>query len=351
MIEPVVTGVDAPLVSLVDAVLFDLDGILYVGTEAVPGAAEAVAAVRHAGRRVGFVTNNASRTPEAVARHLCALGIAAESTDVVTSAQAAARLVAALVSPGSPVLVIGGEGLRRAIEERGLVPVTSVDDHPVAVVQGFAPDVGWRALTEGAVAVRSGIPWVATNLDVTVPSDRGLAPGNGTLVDVIAAATGRRPLGVAGKPHTPLHEETVARLCAVNPLVVGDRLDTDIEGANRAGVPSLLVLTGVTTTHDLLSAAPDQRPTWVAADLASGLLEPHPPVVKDDGQRWVCGAAGAVRVGDDIELADAGTLVEALRVACAAAWGGSTRWRLHDPGLRLGPLPPAIVCQRDSGTG
>lgn len=351
MIEPLVTGSVAPIVERFDAVLFDLDGVLYVGAQAVPGAAEAVAAVRRAGCRVGFVTNNASRPPAAVARHLRTLGIEADSTDVVTSAQAAARLVCELVPPGSPVLVVGGDGLNQALEERGLVPVRSLDDHPLAVVQGFAPEVGWRMLTEGTAAVRSGIPWVATNLDVTVPSGRGLAPGNGALVDVIATATGRRPVAVAGKPQIPLHLETVDRLGATSPVVVGDRLDTDIEGANRAGTPSLLVLTGVTTPRELLAATREQRPTWVAEDLASGLLEPHDPVMRVGSRRWVCGSAEAVRIDDRIELSERGSRVEALRVACAAVWDGPAGWHLVDPSLRLGSSPSTNVEQADTGTG
>ena len=204
--------------------------------------------------RVAFVTNNAARTPEAVAAHLRDLGVAAEPDDVVTSAQAAATLVAERVPAGAPVLVVGGDGLRAALTERGLRPVASADDEPAAVVQGFAPDVGWTLLTEGVVAVRRGLPWVASNLDRTIPTARGLAPGNGALVGVIAAVTGATPV-VAGKPELALHEEAVRRTGAQRPLVVGDRLDTDIEGANRAGADSLLVLTGVTSPGELVCAA------------------------------------------------------------------------------------------------
>lgn len=319
-----VGGSEVPLTTRYDAALLDLDGVLYVGPNVVPGAAEAVAEARAAGMRVAFVTNNASRTPETVAAHLRDLAIAAEASDVVTSAQAAAALVAAEVPPGSVVLVVGGEGLDVAVVECGLRPARTMAEAPVAVVQGFSPDVGWRLLAEGTYAVRAGLPWIASNLDVTVPTPQGLAPGNGTLVDVIGQATGQRPV-VAGKPETPLFEEAVRRTGATRPLCVGDRLDTDIEGANRAGVASLLVLTGVTTAVDVVLAAPTLRPTYVSRDLRTGLMQAHPPVSQEGptgGWRcgdWVCvvGAGGITLTGDGDGDGDR---LDGLRAVCAAVW-------------------------------
>ncbi|MBC7678004.1 MAG: HAD-IIA family hydrolase [Pseudorhodobacter sp.] len=318
--SPLVDGSEESLVALHDGALLDLDGVLYVGPAAVPGAAEAVAKARAAGTRVVFVTNNASRTPQTVAAHLSDLGIAADPLDVVTSAQAAASLVAAAVPRGSAVLVVGGEGLEAAALERDLRPVRTMADGPVAVVQGFGPDVGWRLLAEGAYAVRAGLPWVASNLDVTIPTAAGIAPGNGTLVEVIAMATGRRP-AVAGKPETPLYAEAVRRLGAERPVVVGDRLDTDIEGANRAGLPSLLVLTGVTTPTDLVLAQAPLRPTYVSRDLLDGLLQPHPPVTLTTSTGgWRCGGWECTVVDDGIDLTGAGDAVDGLRALCAAVW-------------------------------
>ena len=265
--------------------------------------------------RTAFVTNNAARTPETVAAHLRELGVAAEPDDVVTSAQAAATLVLGRVGAGAAVLVVGGEGLRAALIERGMRPVTSADD-AAAVVQGFAPDVSWQSLAEGTFAVRRGLPWIAANLDSTVPTPRGLAPGNGALVGVIAQTTGVAPHAVAGKPELALHEESMRRTGARDPLVVGDRLDTDIEGANRAGVASLLVFTGVATPVDVVRAEPAQRPTYVAADLRAGLLEAHPPVTSDE-RGWTCGAATVTPAG-----ALSGSGIDALRAACVAAWSG-----------------------------
>lgn len=336
-LRPLRDGSRQPLVERYDSALFDLDGVLYVGAHAVSGAPEAVAAVRASGMTVAFVTNNASRTPHAVAAHLTTLGIGAAPDDVVTSAQAAATLVAEAVPPGAAVLVVGGEGLEVALTERGLSPVRRVSDHPAAVVQGFSPDVGWRLLAEGTYAVRAGLPWIASNLDVTVPTVQGLAPGNGALVEVIARATGRRPV-VAGKPETPLHREAVRRTGARNPLVVGDRLDTDIEGANRAGVASLLVLTGVTTALDLVFAGPAHRPGYVCTDLWSGLADGHPPVRRHEGGGWTCGGWVCTVADAGVALVGVGQPLDGLRALCVAVWeaGGADPGVVHEAVGRLG---------------
>ena len=264
-----------PLCTAYDAALLDLDGVVYRGPDPVPGAAAAVAAARAAGMRMAFVTNNASRTPAAVAAHLGAVGVEARADEVVTAAQAAATLLGTLVPAGSRVLVTGGEGLRAAVTEAGFEPVPTADDGPAAVVQGYAPGLAYADLAEAALAVRAGAVWVASNLDATIPTARGLLPGNGALVALVAHATGRRPDAAAGKPERALHDEAVRRTGAVRPLVVGDRLDTDVEGANRAGCDSLLVLTGVTTEADLLAAPPERRPTYLGLDLGA-LLVAHP---------------------------------------------------------------------------
>jgi HAD superfamily hydrolase (TIGR01450 family) len=267
----------APLAALHDVALLDLDGVVYVGAEAVPHAAEALdAALAAHGMRAAFVTNNAARTPATVSAHLVGLGVRAEASDVVTSAQAGARMLAERLPVGSHVLVIGGPGVGDALRERGLVPVESVDDGAVALMQGYGPDVGWRQLAEGSLAIGRGLLWVATNLDRTIPTSRGRVLGNGSMVEALRHATGADPL-VAGKPEPPLMIESVQRSGALRPLVVGDRLDTDIEGANRSGIPSLLVLTGVTDWQDLLHAPPPYRPTHLGRDLRA-LLTPAPAV-------------------------------------------------------------------------
>ncbi|MGQ0466230.1 MAG: HAD-IIA family hydrolase [Sporichthyaceae bacterium] len=318
MSDPLVRGCAPAPVHVYDAALLDLDGVLYVGPDAVRHAPESLESARAAGMRLAFVTNNAARTPHTVAAHLSDLGIPAKPDEVATSAQAAVRLVAELVAPGSAVLVVGGDGLSEALLERGLRPVSSADDDPAAVVQGYHPTVGWPILAEGAYAVARGIPWIASNTDRTVPTPRGIAPGNGTLVEVVRMATGRDPV-VAGKPELALHRESAERVDAQRPLVVGDRLDTDVLGANRAGVDSLLVLTGVHGPADLLAAAPELRPTYLAEDLR-GLLVEHAPVGFDaDGvatlRGWRAGSAAG-----RMWLEGSGERVDAVRVACAAAW-------------------------------
>ncbi len=305
-----------------DVALLDLDGVVYTGRGAVPGAVPALARAREAGMRLAFVTNNASRSPSAVAAHLTSLGVPAIAADVVTSAQAAASLIAARVPAGSAVLVAGAIGLRLALRARGLRPVSVAADRPVAVVQGYAPDLSYGLLAEAMMAVRDGALFVAANTDATLPSPRGLQPGNGSLVQVIVNSTGVKPV-VAGKPEPPLHREAVERTGARRPLVVGDRLDTDIEGAVNGNADSMFVLTGVSTPAELVLAPPGQRPTYIAADLG-GLLVPQPVVGgAPHGQTVSCGGWTAHRPeAGPVGLTGDGDPVDGLRALCAVAWSG-----------------------------
>ncbi|HMA45665.1 MAG TPA: HAD-IIA family hydrolase [Frankiaceae bacterium] len=333
---PALSGCDRPLARAYDVALLDLDGVVYRGPQPVPHAAEALAAARGAGMRAAFVTNNALRRPAEVAAHLSAIGIPAAPEEVVTSAQAAARLLAQRLPPGSRVLIAGGPGLRDEVDAVGLRPVQRAGEGPLAVVQGFDPEITYARLAEAALAVRAGALWVATNTDATVPTDRGLLPGNGSLLALVGVATGRAPALVAGKPERALHEESVRRSGARHPLVVGDRLDTDVEGGVRAATAVLLVLTGVATAADLFRAPARQRPTYVAADLRGLLRAQHGAVVTggrarcggwacrvDDGVlRWegrVAGGHGDGGHGDDG--------LDALRAACAAAWAAADAGR------------------------
>jgi HAD superfamily hydrolase (TIGR01450 family) len=310
-------GSAEPLDTIYDVGLLDLDGVVYLGGTAIPGAAEALRKAGAAGMRLAYVTNNAFRTPAAIAALLTSFGVPAAQEDVVTSAQAAARLLAERLPAGAPVLVIGGSGLRMALRERGLRPVSTAADHPLAVVQGYSPDVSYSMLAEGSLAVAAGALFVGSNGDLTLPSRRGRQPGNGSLLQVIATATGVRPL-VAGKPEPPLHNESVLRTGARHPLVVGDRLDTDIEAAHRVDADSMLVLTGVTGPAEAVLAPPSQRPTYLAEDLA-GLLEPHPGITEKDGA-YGCGAWTARLDGNRLELTGDGERIDGLRALCAAAW-------------------------------
>ncbi|MGJ9412215.1 HAD-IIA family hydrolase [Aeromicrobium sp. CF4.19] len=324
---------DQPLARVHDLAMLDLDGVVYVGPEAVPGARAALTAAAEAGMRLAYLTNNASRVPADVAGHLRELGMpVGADEDVVTSAQAVARLVADAVVPGETVLVIGGDGLRHCLQEVGLNTTHAYEEGVRAVVQGFSPDLTWADLAEASFAVNAGVPWFASNTDLTFPAARGTAPGNGSLVQAVANATRTRPV-VAGKPERALFDETLDRLGPRAPLMVGDRLDTDIEGAIGVGIPSLAVLTGVSSLQDLADAEPGSRPDFVGADLAA-LLEPHPQV-RVDGDTSTCGSARA-RLGDDsIVVDDGGEPLQRLRAVVELAW------RVRDDAGRTPLVPTA----------
>jgi HAD superfamily hydrolase (TIGR01450 family) len=307
---------DQELCAVHDLVMLDLDGVVYVGGAAVPGAAASISAARERGMHPAFITNNASRTPETVAGHLTELGVPARDADVVTSAQAAARVLAQDLPRGARVVLLGAAGLEQALEAEGLEPV-GVEDDAEAVVTGYGPDVLWRDVMRAAVRIRDGLRWVASNTDMSIPTPYGTAPGHGVLVETLRRFTGVDPV-VAGKPERPLLEETIRRVGGERPLMVGDRLDTDIEGSVVLGIPSLLVRTGVSGLGELVAARREERPTYLAADL-SGLLRPHPQVHRDGGA-WECGGWSAEVVDGALRVVGKGTPDDWWRAAVSAAW-------------------------------
>lgn len=306
----------------VDLVLADLDGVVYKGPDAIPHAVESLNRAAET-VRVGYITNNASRTDASVAGHLNELGLHVAPSDVVTSPQAAVRLLAEHVPAGSTILVVGGDGLVDEVTKAGFGVTRSAEEDPAAVIQGFAPEVGWRELAEAAFALQGRTeaerPWIATNTDWTIPVARGIAPGNGTLVSAVHTAVGRLPL-VAGKPETAIFEEAIARFGATKPLFIGDRLDTDILGANRAGIASAIVLTGVDGAKQLIAADANSRPTYILRDLR-GLSEPYPAAsTARDGSVTVGGATVTIQ-GDDVRIVREGDdELDLLRAACRAIW-------------------------------
>lgn len=306
----------------VDVVLADLDGVVYAGAGALPHAVESLNRARD-GRVLAYITNNASRTDASVAAHLSELGLRTAARDVVTSPQAAMRLLSTRIPAGSTVLVVGGDGLVVEVEKAGFAVTRSADDAPAAVVQGFAPEVGWTQLAEAAFALKvpeedGGIPWIATNTDWTIPQSRGIAPGNGTLVSAVHTAVGRLAT-VAGKPEVPIFEEAVSRFDARHPLFLGDRLDTDILGANRAGIASALVLTGIDRPKHVLAAPEGSRPTYILGDLRE-LHEPYPNVAVADGVATVRGATVAID-GPDVRIVSEGDRpIDLVRAGAAAIW-------------------------------
>ena len=305
----------------VDLLLADLDGVVYAGPHAIPFAVESINRAAES-MRVGYITNNASRTAASVAHHLSGLGLHADADDVVTSPQAAVRLLADEVAPGSTVLVIGGEGLTSVVSAAGFIVTDSADD-AAAVVQGFHPSVGWTQLAEATFALHRGIPWIATNTDWTIPQERGIAPGNGTLVSAVHTAVGRLPI-VAGKPEVPIFTEALSRFGGDHALFIGDRLDTDILGANRAGIPSVLVLTGIDGAKQALAVDASSRPTFLLTDLRE-LHEPYPTVLEEtdaDGIRSVTVGTSVVRMKQNVVrvAADGAHRIDLLRAATTIIW-------------------------------
>lgn len=316
-----------------DVLLADLDGTLYRGPAAIPGAADAVKEAARRGVRTAYITNNASRRPSDVAAHLAELGFPATEDDVVTSAQAGAALLAGRLPPGAPVLVVGTEALADEVRAVGL-SITERADDAAAVVQGHSPTTGWPVLAEATVALRAGALWVACNLDPTLPTERGPLPGNGSMVAALRTATRREPQ-VAGKPAPALLEDAVRRTGARSPLMVGDRLDTDVEGGLAAGVATLLVLTGVSDGPELLGAPPERRPDLVGADLGALFRSPE-DLTPGPRPGWT------VRVVAPGELELAATSAapdpaDALLALCGAHWaagGGPARVAAADDDAR-----------------
>jgi glycerol-1-phosphatase len=270
-----VSDLPAALAVRYRAVVLDLDGVVYLGDRVIPGAAEALADVRELGVAVGFVTNNSYRRPEQVAEKLLALGVKAAAEEVFTSAQATVRLLGGALD-GARVLVIGGVGLRTALQAAGarlLGPADWREADLVAV--GIDPELTYRQLAAACLAIRAGADFVGSNPDPTMPTPDGQVPGNGSVLALLETATGVQPR-VAGKPEPALFETAAAALGSGPLLMVGDRSDTDLEGAARLGWDTALVLTGATTPADLLDlpAAPDHLLTGLG-----GLLgQPAAPV-------------------------------------------------------------------------
>ena len=250
----------APQFDRYAGVVFDLDGVIYLADRPIPGGAETVAAVRKGGLGVAFVTNNAANTPEEVADKLSAMGVSAEVEEIVTSSQAAARLI----EPGTRCMVVGADGLRTVLARRGCVEVEDPNEAETVVV-GFTKDLVWDDLRRATLALRAGARYVGTNGDVAFPSPEGLVPGNGAALAALDAATGRTP-EIAGKPYPALFEAVAERLPDGPLLMIGDRAETDIAGAAALGWDTVLVLTGVTGKE--ATDGLDPAPTFILDSVA-----------------------------------------------------------------------------------
>jgi HAD superfamily hydrolase (TIGR01457 family) len=301
-----------------ETLLLDLDGVVYEGGRAIVDATESITTLKAMGVQIGYITNNASRTSQAIAEQLRSFGLELKVEDVITSAQAGAELLKQIVPTGSKVLVVGGEGLRSNVSLAGFEIVESSKDAPAAVIQGFDPSVGWKQLAEASYAIQRGAKWVATNQDWTIPREEGLAPGNGTLVSAVHTAVGQLPV-VAGKPEKAIFDTALTHFGSSSAIYVGDRLDTDVLGANRAGIGSALVMTGVTTRKELLAAKPDSRPTYILGTLKDLLDDYRAPVKTKRGYKL--GSAEVELLGQKVlvSFGDPRSL-EALKCACLTIW-------------------------------
>lgn len=320
-----------------DAILSDLDGVVYAGPFAIEGAPEALNRAQDAGVRLAFVTNNASRSVKTVADHLVELGVNTDEEHVVSSAQAAAELLATQLPAGAKVLITGAQALADCVAAAGLTPVRSQEEEPVAVAQGFNPKMIWEDLAEAAYTLADEqVLWVASNTDFTIPKERGIAPGNGTLVGAVATATGRKPL-VAGKPESPIFITAAKKLGSVSPVVVGDRLDTDIQGGNRAQMATAMVMTGVDTYESVLAAIEIERPTYIIETL-EGFFEPYPEIsveLTPAGATATGAGFTAVAEGSALTVTGTGSEIDSWRLACAAWWAAN-------PAVHEAPKAPEV---------
>lgn len=311
-----------------ETLLLDLDGVIYEGNNKIVDAVESITTLSETGIKVGYVTNNSSRKPETIADQLRGFGLTLSAEKIISSAQAGVELLERMIPAGSKVLVVGGEGLRFEVVNAGFELVKLSDDMPAAVIQGFAPDVGWNDLAEASYSIQGGAKWVATNQDWTIPREKGLAPGNGTLVSAVHTAVGQLPV-VAGKPERAIFETAMRKFATKSAIYVGDRLDTDVVGANKAGLGSGLVMTGVTTRKELLAAKADSRPKFILGTLKD-LLSPYREPVKTkrgyklgDAEVELLGEKVVVSFGDPASL-------DALKAACLTIWNCGTPIHLLD---------------------
>lgn len=310
------------LVDGYDVVVCDLDGVVYTGPVAVDHAVDALTALPVP---VVYATNNAARTPGDVAGHLRELGLAVTEEHVLTSSLAAARELASSLPSGARVLAVGGEGVGAALRAVGLAPVLPGDEGEVlAVLQGYGPQVTAADLGAAAAAIRAGARWVATNDDLTLPTERGPAPGNGSLVGAVRNAVEVDP-EVVGKPHPPMYTlaADVVGAAAEDTLAVGDRLETDIAGAHAAGMSGALVLTGVHGAADAAAAPPERRPTYLLTDLRD-LMATYPDAEVDGA--WFCRGAARARCEGTLETEGQG--IDALRAALDAVWSAVDAGRI-----------------------
>lgn len=305
-----------------DTVLCDLDGVIYEGANAIVDSVETVNTLLELGLPVGYVTNNSSRKPETIADQLAGFGIQTQPENVIGSAKTGVEILATLIPAGSKVLVVGGEGLRARVIEAGFELVNTSDDEPAGVIQGFDPSVAWTDLAEASYSISNGAKWVATNQDWTIPREKGIAPGNGTLVSAVHTAVGQLPI-VAGKPEPAIYKTATKHFSAKKPIFIGDRIDTDIRGANRAEIDSVLVMTGISTRKEVLGVKKEDRPKYIVGTMAELLVEYDLP--KKTKRGFACKGAEVELLGNKVVVTHGDPKsIGALRAACAVIYASET---------------------------
>ncbi|SDT00003.1 Haloacid Dehalogenase Superfamily Class (subfamily) IIA [Brevibacterium sandarakinum] len=324
----------------IDCVLFDLDGVVYHGPDPISGAVEGIAWLHEQSIPVNYVTNNATRTAEVVADHISTLGIRTTPAEVTTSAQVLAGQLAAKFGTGAPIYLVGTTGLATALTTAGLTVTGTLDDEPVAIAQGLDPDIDYTTIVAACEAIESGLEWWATNPDYSMVGPRSRVPGNGAFIDMLSRLTGVQPT-IVGKPSPHMMDFAAHRIGAKRPLMIGDRLDTDIEGGNAAGFETALVLTGVHDIHDALTARPGLRPTSILPSLRSlptliaDSAQPAPgPSAEDASGTAACRIVDGELHLDEPARTEVSTVENALRLA----------WEAMDRGEDVAPgnLPRRI---------
>ncbi|KFI93106.1 Haloacid dehalogenase-like hydrolase (HAD superfamily) [Bifidobacterium saguini DSM 23967] len=319
-------GTSRSLAETYQLALLDLDGVVYRGKNPVEYAAESIQAAEHAGMTIEYTTNNSSRFQHVVADQLKGFGLNVEPWQVITSSVVAARMVAKALPAGARVQVLGADHLREEVKRNGLTIVEGPTDHPQAVIQGWYPQMTWQMMADVAFAVEAGATYFVTNRDLTIPRELGIAPGCGSMIKAVIAATGVEPVASAGKPEAYMYDEARELNAAEghdlvpkeSSIAIGDRLDTDIEAGNRGGYDSLAVLTGVTNPTELMLAPAHLRPTFIAKDLRE-LANAQPEPVRAEDGTWQCRNASAWYENGTVQVSDAGS-IDGLRAAVCAAW-------------------------------
>lgn len=366
--EPQYLAQSEALSTVYDTLLLDLDGTTYVGAYAAPHAPEALAAAKAHGVRALYLTNNSGRSPQVVARQLVQIGIPTDPGAVINSSQVAAHEAERLLAPDAKVLLVGAEGLRAAFSDSPLIVVESADDAPDAVIQGLNEQATWAELSEAVLAIHQhGAIHIATNMDATIPKERGLMIGNGSFVACVQHATGSHPIN-CGKPEPTMYRMGAERAHAQRALAIGDRLDTDIAGACAGGYDSLHVLTGVARARDVMLAPVGQRPRYLGIDLRD-VNKPQPAVTPQYDHAsgvcaWECARAraavfsGELRMcteGESVSIAvagDADAAEDAVRIShdlyravTCALWDAADAGRLDPATVHL---PNFEVMREDS---